>query len=564
MSEQELRSVLDAARAVLERTQAGVQDAFVALHGRVVEGERVQQAALDRYQPVAFELAWAAAETGAAASLLAYAEGLADAGDQRAGLPARLAAAGVADAANKVRDRFFASPGDYGLDGARVHEMLGDDESKGWVAQQLSADHLAALGAEVFARGLGEVERGLTDEHRMMRDTFRRFAADVVDPLAEAIHREDRLVPEEIIGPLAEMGLFGLSIPEEYGGFGGEDAIGMVLATEELSRGSLGAAGSLITRPEILARALQVGGTEEQKQRWLPGLAMGDPLCAVAVTEPDYGSDVAGMRFRATKVEDGWRLDGAKTWCTFGGKAQLLLVLARTEPDPALGHRGLSLLLVEKPSFDGHEFEVAQDGGGTMAGRAIPTIGYRGMHSFEVFFDRYVVPEDALIGGEAGRGKGFYYQMAGFAGGRIQTAARALGVMQAAFDRARQYADERHVFGQPIGAWPLSQVKFARMAIQLLSSRTYTYEVARRMNEGGGQLEASVVKLYSCRMAEQLTREAMQLHGGMGYAEETAVSRYFLDARVLSIFEGAEEILALRVIARGLLDRITASPEASR
>ena len=191
----------------------------------------------------------------------------------------------------------------------------------------------------------------------MMADTFRRIADEVVEPLAEAIHREDRIIPDEILGPLNEMGLFGLSIPAQYGGLCADDrddTMGMILATAELSRGSLGAAGSLVTRPEIVARSLLAGGTEEQKEHWLPRLAMGDPLCAVAVTEPDYGSDVAAMRLRAVPVDGGWKLQGAKAWCTFGGQAELLLVLARTESDLSLGHKGLSLFLVEKPSFDGH------------------------------------------------------------------------------------------------------------------------------------------------------------------------------------------------------------------
>ena len=226
------------------------------------------------------------------------------------------------------------------------------------------------------------------------------------------------------------MGMFGLSIPESYGGLqedDKEDTLGMIVVTEELSRGSLGAAGSLITRPEILSRALLKGGTEEQKAHWLPQLAVGDPLCAVAVTEPNYGSDVAGVKLKATAREGGWVLNGAKTWCTFGGKAGVLLVLARTNPDPALGHRGLSMFLVEKPSSDGHEFEVTPETGGNLTGRSIATLGYRGMHSFELFFDDFFVPADNMLGGAEGEGKGFYSAMAGFAGGRIQTAARAVG-----------------------------------------------------------------------------------------------------------------------------------------
>ena len=328
----------------------------------------------------------------------------------------------------------------------------------------------------------------------------------------------------------------------------------MIVVTEELSRGSIGAAGSLITRPEILARALLKGGTEEQKQYWLPQLAVGDPLCAVAVTEPNYGSDVAGVRLKATATEGGWLLNGAKTWCTFGGKAGLLLVLARTNPDMTLGHRGLSMFLVEKPSSDDHHFEVSPETGGKLTGRAIATIGYRGMHSFELFFDDLYVPEQNMLGGAGGEGKGFYYAMAGFSGGRIQTAARAVGVMRAAFEKSISYSKDRVVFGKSIAQYQLTQVKLARMASLVLACRQITYEVAHLMDSGAGDMEASAAKLFAGRAAEWLTREALQIHGGMGYAEETPVSRYFADARVLSIFEGAEETLALKVIGRSLVE----------
>jgi (2S)-methylsuccinyl-CoA dehydrogenase len=328
----------------------------------------------------------------------------------------------------------------------------------------------------------------------------------------------------------------------------------MCVVTEELSRGSLGAAGSLITRPEILSRALMKGGTEEQKQHWLPQLAVGEPLCAVAVTEPNYGSDVAGVRLKATACDGGWKLNGAKTWCTFGGKAGVLMVLGRTNPDMSAGHRGLSMFLVEKPSQSGHEFEVMQEQGGKLTGRAIATIGYRGMHSFELFFDDFFVPAANMMGGPEGEGKGFYLAMAGFAGGRIQTAARAVGMMRSAFEKAISYSGERVVFGQAIGNYQLTQVKLARMAALLLACRQITYGVAELMDQGSGDMEASAAKLFASKTAEWLTREALQIHGGMGYAEETPVSRYFADARVLSIFEGAEETLALKVISRSLIE----------
>jgi len=233
----------------------------------------------------------------------------------------------------------------------------------------------------------------------------------------------------------------------------------------------------------------------------------------------------------------------------------VLLVMARTDPDRSRGHRGLSLLLVEKPSCEGHEFEYRQERGGRLTGRAIPTIGYRGMHSFDLSFDDFFVPDANVIGGEAGLGRGFYLTMAGMVGGRMQTAARACGVMRAALRAAIRYTADRKVFGAPLLGFALTQAKLARMGSQLAACRRLAYAVAGLIDQGQGRMESSLVKLLACRSAELVTREALQLHGGMGYAEETAVSRYFVDARVLSIFEGAEETLALKVVARGLLER---------
>jgi (2S)-methylsuccinyl-CoA dehydrogenase len=389
-----------------------------------------------------------------------------------------------------------------------------------------------------------------------VRETFRRFAEERVRPHAEEVHRTNGDVPEEVIAGLAELGGFGLSVPEQYGGFasGSEsDYMGMVVATEELSWGSLGIGGSLITRPEILTRALLKGGTEDQKRAWLPRLANGTTMAAVAVTEPDYGSDVASLVTAATKTDGGWLVRGVKTWCTFAARADVLMLLARTDPDRSKAHRGLSMFIVEKPRAEGRGFVLTQ-GSRRLEGRPIDTLGYRGMHSYELSFEDWFVPEANLVGGEAGLGQGFYLQMQGFENGRLQTAARALGVMQAAYDAAYRYASERKVFGSPILDYQLTRAKLTKMAVTIQAIRQFAYRVARLMAKGEGALEASMVKAYVCRAAEWVTREAMQLHGGMGYAEEFPVSRYFVDARVLSIFEGADETLALKVIARRLLE----------
>jgi (2S)-methylsuccinyl-CoA dehydrogenase len=389
----------------------------------------------------------------------------------------------------------------------------------------------------------------------MAASMFHKFAENDVRPHAEHVHRTNSDIPDSIIRGLAEIGGFGLSVPEEFGGFatGGEsEYLAMVVATEELSWGGLGIGGSLITRPEIVTRALVNGGTDEQKATWLPKLASGETLAAIAVTEPDFGSDVAGLSVSATPVDGGWRINGTKTWCTFAARANVLLLLARTNPDRSLGHRGLSLFLVEKPVGDSHGF-VFSENGGRLEGRPIDTLGYRGMHSYELSFDNWFVPADHQVGAEGGLGRGFYLQMAGFENGRIQTAARAVGLMQAAYEAALEYAKNRVVFGSPIIDYELTRVKLGTMAAIIQCSRQFSLHVARLMGQGAGSMEASMAKAYVCRAAEWVTREAMQIHGGMGYAEEYAVSRYFVDARVLSIFEGADETLCLKVIARSLV-----------
>ena len=555
--------LLEQAAAVLQSTQALLNSALADLRSRTLEGDRVSNARLDAHQWVSYELALCSSESAAAAFMLDYARRLLASSnpDQPADFEVGLTALFCAEIVTAIKGRLDARPADFGLSDEDISSALGSQSVKRFVQSQLAADNIAGIGRQVCQRGGDLGADMLNHDHAMMRDSFRRFADEVVAPLAEDVHREDLLIPEEILGALREMGCFGLSIPAAYGGIQDdehEDNMGMIIVTEELSRGSLGAAGSLITRPEILSRALKKGGTEAQKQHWMPKLAAGEPLCAIAVTEPNYGSDVASVRLKATRTEGGWHLNGAKTWCTFGGKAGVLLVLARSNPDLSAKHRGLSTFLLEKPVYEGHDFEFCQDGGGKLTGRAIATIGYRGMHSFDLFFDNVFVPDANLLGGPEGEGKGFYYTMAGFAGGRIQTAARAVGVMQAAFERAISYAQDRVVFEHPIADYQLTQVKLARMAAHLAACRQFTYGVARLMDEGAGDTEASMVKLLASKTAEWVSREALQIHGGMGYAEETPVSRYFVDARVLSIFEGAEETLALKVITKSLVENLAA------
>lgn len=497
----------------------------------------------DSHQVIAYDMAHVASGIEASRAVLDY--------GSKGEVEGKLACAFVADVLHELAAKVYGREPQWGIEPGSL------DVFRPFVTKYRHADFLASLASTPGPNHLGP-------DFEMVQDAFRRFAADKIVPRADDIHRNNKDVPEDIISGLAEMGAFGLSIPEEFGGFasgGSHDYTAMVIATEELSKASLGAGGSLITRPEILARALIRGGTPEQKGFWLPKLASAEALAAVAVTEPDYGSDVANITTSGTRMGGGWVINGVKTWCTFAARADVLMLLARTDPDRAKAHRGLSLFIVPKPQGDGKGFVFTQNSDetgvsgepGRMEGRPIETIGYRGMHSYEISFENWWVPNDSLVGLDDGLGKGFYFQMEGFENGRIQTAARAVGVMQAAYEAALAYAGNRKVFGQPILDFQLTQAKLGRMASIIQASRQFSYHVANLMAKGEGALEASMVKAYVCRAAEWVTREAMQIHGGMGYAEEFSVSRYFVDARVLSIFEGADETLSLKVIARKLL-----------
>ena len=499
---------------------------------------------VDDYQNACYEIAFAAAEISAATALL---EEVATKNDK---LSQNLVLAFAGAVLPETVMRLRSIGVDIGQEDRRFDELLKTFMSFG------DSKSLAMLGKNIISSDFQYRDIQTDSETDMARDMFRRLGQDIVAPLAEKIHRHDLTIPEDILGPLRDMGTFGLSIPEQYGGHApddGENTVGMIAITEALSSASLGAAGSLITRPEILSRAMLEGGTEAQKKHWLPKIAAGKPLCAISITEPDYGSDVASLALKARRVDGGWLLNGAKTWCTFAGKAGLLMVVARTETVP--GYKGLSIFLVEKESTEDHGFIVKQAAGGRMTGKAIPTIGYRGMHSYDMSYEDFFVPDENLLGGEAGLGRGFYMTMAGMTGGRIQTAARACGVMASAIDEAIKYAQDRHVFGSALGSFQLTQSRIAIMAARYRACRALAYKVAKLIDAGEGKMQASLVKLIACRSAEIVTRDSLQIFGGMGYAEETPISRYFVDARVLSIFEGAEETLAMKVVARELLKR---------
>lgn len=543
---------IDTAKHILNSLHKSVSVGLRALKVACTVDDKLDLNLLDEHQLTSYELAFCEAEISAANCFLNYSEQY-----KPDSLEQNLALFFASDTFQLVISRLKSISNDACLDWGKLAELEGSQAVRNLIAN-CNSKIIASLGARICDEEISRLPSGLNEEKELVRETFLRFSDEIVEPLAEEIHREDKDIPQVIIKSAADLGCFGTCIPERFGGLqpdGAADSLSMIVVTEELSRGSLGAAGSLITRPEIAARALLAGGTESQQHNWLPRLAAGEILCAISITEPNTGSDVAAVTLKAKATEGGWLLNGSKTWCTFAGRSELIVMLCRTNPDFSLGYKGLSMFLIEKPSFSGHQFEHIQDGGGKLTGKAIATLGYRGMHSFDLFFEDYFVPTDSLVGGKNGEGRGFYFTMAGFSGGRIQTAARATGLMQAAFEKAMNYSQERNVFDKALNQFQLTQIKLAKMLAIITACRQFSYAVARLMDDGGGQMEASLVKLFSCRAAEWLTREAMQIHGGMGYAEESSVSRYFADARVLSIFEGAEEVLALKVIARELIQK---------
>jgi len=427
------------------------------------------------------------------------------------------------------------------------------EDARAAIAEAIAPAAVEAVGETTIAAG-GRLAWPLDETLTEVRANVRAFADREIAPHAERIHHHDELVPERFIDEMAKLGYFGLSIPERYGGHELGN-LAMIMTTEELSRASLAAAGSLITRPEILAKALLAGGTEAQKQLWLPKLAAGEVMAAISVTEPNVGSDVASVACRAERAEGGWTITGAKAWCTFAGRADVIALLARTDPDASKGARGLTLFIVDKPRFPGHDFAATQPGGGTLTGKADRTPGYRGMHSFTLAFDRWHVPDAQVVGGEAGIGRGFALQMAGFAAGRLQTGGRACGLTQAAIEQTARYVAERKQFGKPIGDYGLTRYHLGRMTARLTAARAITYAAARAMDGDERQAApvAAMAKLFSCDVAVEVTQLGQLLHGGWGYAEEYPISRYVADAQVLPIFEGVKPILTLKVVGRALL-----------
>jgi len=513
---------------------------------------------IDAAQVHCERLAYAATEVAAAKDLVAYATAAHEQGHADP-IVLDMAAAFGAEVVQRLVGNIAAHREEFGLRESVLAETLGAGDVQTLMRAGLHDARLCRIGQHVIQqRGVNHT--WIDNELALMtRDSVRQFAEAEVLPIAEHIHRDDDLVPDAIIEKMSELGFFGMSVPEEFGG-GGMGNLPMIITTEELSRCSLAAAGSLITRPEILTKALLQGGTDEQKRKWLPPIAAGALMVGISVTEPDTGSDVASVKCRADVGEAngqrGYLINGAKAWCTFAGRANVLALLARTDPDVKKGARGLSLFIVEKDAFAGHAFEMRQPSGGLLVGKADATPGYRGMHSYTLSFENYFVPAANLVGEEGGRNKGFYLQMGGFAAGRLQTGGRATGLTQAALERTAEYAADRKQFGEPIGNFQLTQYKLGRMATHLNAARQLTYAAALAMDKDeSAALEAAMAKLFASDTAVWVTQEGQLLHGGWGYAEEFAISRYVVDAQVLPIFEGVKPILELKVIARNLLAR---------
>ncbi|SIQ03892.1 (2S)-methylsuccinyl-CoA dehydrogenase [Paracoccus thiocyanatus] len=525
----------------LESLQSRATEALRAL---VAPSGKPEPAALEQHQHAAHALSWLATYVESVRQLTAWAGRLDEAG--RLGrTEALIVQIGLGEYLSQIAGGIPMSQTEF----ARLSD-LGLDWQPGAAAAKLMRGNTAPARAEL-ARLMQDNQgratfgaTGLDEDLEMIRDQFRRYADERVIPNAHEWHLKDELIPMEVIEELAELGVFGLTIPEEFGGLGLSKA-SMVVVTEELSRGYIGV-GSLGTRSEIAAELILCGGTEEQKAKWLPGLASGEILSTAVFTEPNTGSDLGSLRTRAVRDGDDWVVTGNKTWITHAQRTHVMTLLARTDPETT-DWRGLSMFLAEKtPGTDEDPFPTPG-----MTGGEIEVLGYRGMKEYELGFDGFRVRAENLLGGEPGRG--FKQLMETFESARIQTAARAVGVAQSAAEIGMQYAIDRKQFGKPLIAFPRVADKLAMMAVEIMIARQLTYFSAWEKDHGRRcDLEAGMAKLLGARVAWSAADNALQIHGGNGFALEYAISRVLCDARILNIFEGAAEIQA-QVIARRLL-----------
>jgi (2S)-methylsuccinyl-CoA dehydrogenase len=538
-----LGHAVEAAEALFADAQRGVAD-------RVMRDGRANARALDREQRATHGLAWLATYVEALRQLADYVQRL-SAADNFGEVEELLVRIGAGEYLAQIVGGIPMSQGeivrlaDLGLNAAAVAARLNP-----------AVEHLIAYGNTAQRRArLAELMReqpdatvgatGLDETLDAIREEMRKFADGQVVPHAQEWHLRNEYIPLNIIAQMSELGVFSLTIPEAYGGMGlGKES--MCVVSEELSRGYIGV-GSLGTRSEIAAELILGSGTEEQKRKWLPKIASGEVLPTAVFTEPNTGSDLASLKTRAVREGDTYKVFGNKTWITHPVRADLMTLLVRTNPAEK-GYRGLSMLLAEKPrGSDRNPFPSTG-----MSGTEIEVLGYRGMKEYEIAFDGFTVKAENLLGGV--EGLGFKQLMATFESARIQTAARAVGVAQAALEQARSYATTRVQFGEPIANFPRVADKLAMMAVEIMIARQLTYYAARQKDSGRRcDLEAGMAKLLAARVAWAAADNAVQIHGGNGFALEFPVSRILCDARILNIFEGAAEIQA-HVIARRLLD----------
>lgn len=534
-----LRQAADAAGVLASQMRSALEKAVSS------EG-RLDRAALDRQQHLAHGYAWAASYAETLVQTAIWAEALESEGrfGEAEALPTQLMAHEYLSqlaGGLPMNQGEVVRPADFGLSAEALAPHIA---ALAPGASQEVKTRIVELLAD--ARGRPSLEAsGLDETLEQIRDQFHAFAAEKIAPHAHGWHLRDELIPISLVKELGELGVFGLTIPENYGG-SGLGKMAMCVVSEALSRGYIGV-GSLGTRSEIAGELILAHGTPEQKSRWLPAIAAGEVLPTAVFTEPESGSDLGSLRTRAVLEGDDWRIYGAKTWITHAARADLMTLLVRTKPETR-DHRGLSMLLAEKPRGDCNNPFPAEG----MSGGEIGVIGYRGMKEYELGFDGFRVPAANLLGGK--EGQGFVQLMATFESARIQTAARAIGVAQNALDLALDYALNRKQFGQPIAEFPRVANKLAMMAAELVGARRLTWFAARAKDDGRRcDLEAGMAKLIAARVAWAAADNAVQIHGGTGFATEQVISRLLADARILNIFEGAGEIQA-QVIARRLLE----------
>jgi (2S)-methylsuccinyl-CoA dehydrogenase len=531
--------------------EALLQDAVQAVRSRVVAEGRISGDLIEREQHAVHGLAWLATYAETVRELAAYGRRLAAEG-RYGETEELLVAIGLGEYCAQLFGGIPMSQGEIlrlpalGLSAAQIAARR-TPAVEALIAGGNTAAHRARLVQLIRERqGAPTVgDAGLDETLEAIRQEMAKFAASEVTPHAHDWHLKNDYIPLEVIGKLAELGVFGLTLPEEFGGLG-LGKVSMCVVSEELSRAYIGV-GSLGTRSEIAAELILGGGTEEQKAHWLPLIASGEVLPTAVFTEPNTGSDLASLKTRAVREGDVYKVTGNKTWITHPVRADVMTMLVRTNPDEP-GYKGLSILLGEKPRGTDEDPFPAKG----MSGGEIEVLGYRGMKEYELAFDAFEVPAANLLGGV--EGQGFKQLMQTFESARIQTAARAVGVAQSALDLGLRYAEERIQFGKPLIAFPRVSDKLAMMAVEVNIARQLTYFAGRAKDEGKRcDLEAGMAKLLGARVAWAAADNALQIHGGNGFALEYAISRVLCDARILNIFEGAAEIQA-QVIARRLLD----------